>query len=307
MSRATVNNIFERQSSPPFRELWKASSQLYNEAKAGLKAQAVLVIVLPVAMTTLTTIIALPIKPLVALYGLAVSMIDAAILQPRQRQLRKKAAVIQEKFDCDLLSMKWNFSRVGREPEPELVAEYAGKYGTTIVEDRLRAWYSEATAFVPPHIARFLCQRENITWDARLRRRYTTAIRSCMFGLVVGGTFVGVALKMSVEDLVMTVLSPGLPVFLWLVREWIQQNESVDTVERLKECVGSLWIRIVDATISEKDLEAESRNLQDLIFDHRNANSPIPDFFYEYFRDKQEEQQQAGTEALVTIFLEKKS
>jgi hypothetical protein len=307
VTRPKVNDIFEKQSSQPFRELWRASAQLYIEAKKTISIQVVLVIVLPVMMTTLTTICQWPIKPFVALYGIVVSVVDAAIMQSWQKQLRKKAAVIQEKFDCDLLAIRWNYLRVGSEPDPEVVVEYSKKYGTRKEEDRLRTWYAEPTDQVPVYIARFLCQRENITWDANLRRRYSSAIKWCMASLVIFGAFAGLALKMSLEDLVMIVLSPGLPVFLWLVREWTQQRESTDTVERLKERISSIWVRILDDEISETDLEAESRNLQDLIFDHRKSNTPIPDFIYEYFRDRQEEQQKAGTDTLVTAYLGKRS
>ena len=305
VTQPKVNNIFEKQSSQPFRDLWRAFTQLYNEAERAIEIQVVLVIVFPVVMTMLTAIFQWPIKPFVALYAITISLIDAAFLQSRQKQLRKKAAVIQEKFDCVLFAMGWSFLHVGSEPEPEVIAEYSRKYGTRKKEERLRSWYSEPTSFVPIHVARFLCQRENVTWDANLRRRYATAIKCCMLSLAICGAIAGLALKMSLENLVMVVLSPGLPMFLWLIREWTQQRESTDTVERLKERISSIWVRILDDKISEAELEVESRNLQDLIFDHRKLNTPIPDFVYEYFRDRQEEQQKAGADALVGAYLGK--
>jgi transposase len=65
----------------------------------------------------------------------------------------------------------------GESPDEEEVIEYSTKYLAVDSQySQLRDWYRVEVGTVPLHLARIICQRSNIRWDVKLRRRYGAVV-----------------------------------------------------------------------------------------------------------------------------------
>ncbi len=299
-----MNDIPERLAQESFFRLWAASNHLYTRAKRILKVQMVLVVLAPVGLA-FALLACSDLKPWVGLYSVLVSAGDAVIPYYLLKRLKETAARIQEKFDCDLLEMEWHERRVGKEVPEETISDAFRKAGQdAISRKRVSEWYPVLVGKVPLSVARILCQRGNVVWDAGLRSRYTGGVLAVLVALGAVVLVAGFWRRLDVRDVVLSVLSPALPLFLWLIREYIRQNESADTVEKIRNDSEALWDRVMKENPSEEVLEVESRHLQDRIYDHRRTNTPILDIFYSFCRTNQEGTMVDATDVMVKRYLE---
>ena len=78
--------------------------------------------------------------PWVAFAGVLVPLINSAWLDPWQHVYLKRAANIQEDFDCRVLRLEWNDVLGGDRPAPEDVHEVAGRVRRS-AEAPLENWY----------------------------------------------------------------------------------------------------------------------------------------------------------------------
>jgi hypothetical protein len=300
-----VNEIPEKLSQESYYRLWAASGHQYTLAKRVLKGQMLLVALVPVALSFIA--IGHPLwKPWVALYSVLVAAFDAVFPYYVLKALKETAARIQELFDCELLSIEWHERRAGRKPSEENIsgAHQKNKKSDSF-KKRLTEWYPAQVARIPLPVARILCQRANVAWDAGLRRRYARGVVAVLVILVLSVVFAAFWLDMNLRDFVLSVLSPALPLFMWLIREYIRQKESADTVEKIRGDAEELWDRVMAGNLTEAVMQSESRHLQDRIFDHRKTNTPILDLFYELSRSGQENSMVEATGVLVNRYLDK--
>lgn len=114
------------------------------------------------------------VRPYTAALALLVALVDVTLLDRVQRARLKLAAKIGEAFDCEVLSLPWNRFVAGRPAEPETVAEAASAWRGG--DETLVDWYPAAVGRAPLHLARIICQRTNLWYDAKLRRHYGTWI-----------------------------------------------------------------------------------------------------------------------------------
>jgi hypothetical protein len=89
------------------------------------------------------------------------------------------------------------------------------------------------------------------------------------------------------------------PTFLWGIREYHEQREAADRADRLKEYVVKLWGNALRGHLAPIQLEGESRDLQNAIYDHRRSSLVIFDWVYQRLRTAQEEQMNKAAESLV--------
>ena len=76
-------------------------------------------------------------------------------------------------------------------------------------------------------------------------------------------------------------------------------NASASRQVRLKEYVNKLWNDILEGKLSDTQLEVESRNLQNEIYENRSNNPLIFDRIYKILKNKQEEQMNKSAEMLL--------
>jgi len=81
-------------------------------------------------------------RPYAALWAIVITLLDTIALDRWQKNLKYKAASIQERFDCDVLELPWPELKV-RYPDAELIAEQSSQYRRIDPNYKtLRNWYA---------------------------------------------------------------------------------------------------------------------------------------------------------------------
>lgn len=293
-----MNDIPERQNAATQLERLAAQRELYTTAKKVFAAQAV--IAGPLAVASAFAAMAFPvIRPYTALWGVAASLMEHLWLNTWQNNLKECAARIQEMFDCDVLQLPRNELKVGAQPDPELVKEQALNYAPKAERmPRLMDWYPPIVRELPLECARVVCQRENCAWDAKQRRRYASVVALCVFVVVSAVCAIGVMRGLRFDELLTVVIAPLAPVIVLGIRQYRENAQAASRLEGLKGHALSLW----DAALGKHDptkLLAQSRALQDEIFESRKRSPLVFDWVFRRMRDRYEIQSQHAAEQLV--------
>jgi hypothetical protein len=147
-------------------------------------------------------------------------------------------------------------------------------------------------------MARLVCQRMNLQYDAALRRKYGTY-------LIVGAciTFVAMIVGSVVEDLKLidfaAVAATISPAIFWAIREHFRQSDSAATYETLKGEAEKFLESVRASGCDDAECGKRSRELQDALFQRRVANPLVLPLVYRLMRDELEKQAQAGADALL--------
>ncbi len=293
-----MNQITTLQNEKYPLQLLAAQRQLYASAKWLMGWQ--LVLAGPAATVAAALGISVPAaRDFVALWAVTVLLLDALWLTPRSKRLREAAARVQEKFDCDVLSMKWDSIRVGN-PEPnELVLEQAMRYALWAKKmPPLIDWYPLVVGRVTLPLARLICQRTNCWWDAKQRRHYALAMAGALLASTIAVCWAGLAMKLSMTDLILVVILPMLSTVKVAHQQWTEHREAADRLDRLRERVERVWKDAL-ADPNKPGLNDEQRALQGEIFDCRKRNPPVCDFIFKRLRDSHEAQMNFGAEHFV--------
>ncbi|MFN6476460.1 S-4TM family putative pore-forming effector [Nostoc sp. DedQUE07] len=294
-----LNSIAQEQNKVRYLDRIAASSYLYSKAKFILLIQ----VLLSVAITVIFSIVVAVFPRFeiwAAFYGISVSIIDAAILDDFQTSLKRQAAKVQELFDCELLHLDWNKIKIGNRPDAESINRLAKKFkqkSTNLAT--IENWYPSVVQNVPLPIARLICQRANCWWDSNLRQRYIVWVVStfCLVTILVFA--IGLSNTITIQRFFIVILAPLSPTILWSIREYRKQREAIETLERLKDYVENFWVDIINKKLNPDQIERESRELQDGIYDYRCNNPLIFNWIYNLLRNSQEEAMNKGAEELV--------
>lgn len=296
-------SIVVNQELPENIERLAAQKNIYSRAKNIIGLQMILSI--PVAMAAaVTTIIKPELNGYIAIWGILMVVFDLFMFTPWVKQLQDNAARIQELFDTSVFHLDWNEISVGNRPDPELVAEHANKHG---LEDNnvinLRAWYPLAVNQVPNILGILICQRSNIWWDSRMRRKYAFTVRFILISIALGLVVYGLHERKDMFEFLVYVAAPLLSTYVFGYRQMYDHSQAADRLDKLKGLSEKIW----SDALHGKDvdtLKAESRTLQDQIFEHRRNNPPVFDFLFNFFRDNNEALMNRGADSLVSEALQ---
>lgn len=293
-----MNDIPKLQNEKRALQLLAAQRQLYARAKRLLGWQ--LILGGPIAaLVALLGILEPNAKEYVAAWGITILILDTLCMGPAQRRLRESGARVQEQFDCDVLGLRWDTTKVGNPESVELVHEQARRYQTWASKmPPLTDWYPRAVQRLPLSLARILCQRTNCWWDAQQRRSYA----SVMAGLLLAGAILvfwaGVAAGLKVSDLLVIVLLPMSSTLKLAHQQWTENRDAADRLDRLREHAERVWRHAINNP-DDPNLEIDARSLQGEIFDGRKRNPPVFDFVFKWLRNGHEAQMNFGTEHFV--------
>lgn len=307
-----MNSIPELQNQPRQIEQLAAQRQLYSDAKTTLAIQIILTIGVGIVSSFVliwtkgNQNLEQPLEQGAAFLSFIIALLDVIVLEAHQKKLAQQAAKIQEAFDCEVLSLDWQEVKLGSRPEEEIINDSAEKHRRLNPDfDGLKNWYSPSVGQVPQTVARILCQRSNVWWDAGLRRRYATAISIILPTLLVAIFVIGLLKGVKLSDFVFALLIPLQPAFLWVIREYKKQRETSSALDRLHQEASRLWEKACKQELSDEQLTQASRDLQNEIYDHRRAAPFIFDWVYEKLKNKDEEQMNKNSGDLVKDYLEK--
>jgi len=82
------------------------------------------------------------------------------------------------------------------------------------------------------------------------------------------------------------VVAPITPICMWGLKETRKQSSVITDGERVVRHLESLWRRVCAGKLSERELDIESRSLQNEIFDRRKGSAVNPQWLYGKKRDE---------------------
>ena len=282
-----MNRIPETQLESTQLKRLAAQRQLYTNAKTVQKIQGALNILGPPILAVCVIHWNMP-HVYAVCYGIIVTFLNIFWLTRRQKSLQKKAAGIQELFDCDVLELDWREIVAGPRLEVETVEKYALKHKRKDPNYLcLKDWYAKDVGELPLHLARVACQRANCAWDTELRGRYAKLIIGILVALGVSTLFLGIKDGFSVEKFILVVVAPLTPAFILGIQQYKEFTKSINRVDELRKSAVELWEKALEG-IDPEELTYESRNLQDEIYNHRWKSPLILDRFYKFFKKTDE-------------------
>jgi hypothetical protein len=273
-----ANAIAQLQNEPVALRLLAGQRRLYAWAKRVLAIQVIVVVAGPGILLLLENTVP-AFKVWGALLGLLFSIVDIALFEPVKTSLQRKAAAVQELFDCRVLDLDWPALKgsppdLEDAPPPSSSPDVAG----------LRDWYPPGLDSLPIYVARVICQRSNRWWDAKLRRFYRVGLLALVLVASAAVTALGLLRHLSLADFVLSFMAPILPLLLWGIRQAQRQGEAANRLDHLKTFGDRLWNEICARALAAGQASANSRLFQDEIFEHRQRSPLVFDWFYRLFK-----------------------
>lgn len=276
------NGISGRQNEEQSITMLAAQRQLYNDAKAVNGITTALSVWIPFGLAILLLFIKQGSQLEYASYIVSiVSMMISVYLDNVIKKKKETAASIQQKFDIYVYQMPWNDRLFGK--NKNLNNEIA-KHSKKILSDAeqkssLKDWYTSPVDEKELNQGILSCQKENYWWDVGLRRRYRCA---CVLAIIIMVAIVfgmGFVRNETVARLIWR-LAFVVPMIQWFADTVKQLNEDIDNLQEIDGMVNDTDPKTMD------DLQ----DIQKKIFEHRKGCFSIPNFFYEIFKNNDEDE-----------------
>lgn len=274
-----MNKLNQRQNEKIFIDYLKAQRVAYSQCKAYQIVDSIsilIAIVLP--------IIGLINKDYVNFLGAfgVIWTIIYLVVENFRKNKSQQGAKIQEQFDTELFEIPWNEvlckNKVNRDIQIDLAKRYNG--------NDLTDWYSKEIAVdIPREIAVLLCQRINFSWELNLRKKFVFSLITVL--LIYYGAIIitSIIVNLGLLD-TLILLAPSIS-FLIL---GVQNVGALKAQSKSKE----EYLDLIDSKIQEYSLNKTLpdivflRQIQDVIFNQRNFLEKIPDWFYNRFKEDNE-------------------
>lgn len=275
------NGIAVRQNEEKAIAMLAAQRQLYNDAKKLGTISIVLSVWLPFAMALI--LLSLPEESICknVSYILAiVSMLFSFVVDKHINDKKKLAAFIQQKFDVYVYNMPWDERIFGKQKN---VNQDIVNYSKQIIEnsdkkERLYNWYTPTVDNRDLLTSILLCQRENLSWDVGLRKRYRLSsiimiVFLCSL-VIVMGLWQNESIAMLLWRFAFIV-----PMLEWLFDTVKTLNKDMERLKELDEIINNDVSKTMD----------ELQDIQKMIFEHRKECYAIPNVIYQIFKDNDED------------------
>lgn len=291
------HRIDVEQNKPERLELLRAQRRFYARAKLCQSLFAMMALLLP-AIGVLCGTSNPEIRSFLGLGSIIVLLLDVGLIARIQREYCKRGAKVQEQFDTEVLKLEWNRLVAGGKVDAEDVRAITSNPITDVERQSFENWYEVAIAKLPLPVGRIICQRTNVAYDTRVRKEYAAILLGASIFFVVVLTVLGQYQAMKVNDLILTMYLPALPMVAFLLREHRKQCDTIETLTTIKAEVEKLWEQAVSGT-SFDVLTKSSRALQDAIYRHRAANPLVFDWLYGCIRKRHEDLTRHAVKGLV--------
>lgn len=290
--------ISARQNEQNMLDLIKASTAAHVRQQ---RLETVRVTVsLALAAASVVAAFASVTAPVITVIGGAWALAYTIFVSPLAKGQARRSAVIQEMFDTQLFGLPWNSTLTGSRLRPDeisqLVREFDPRRGRG---DRLRDWYVD-TSGVPQPYDIFICQQQNLAWDARLRRRWAWVLLAAVVVWVVLGLVVGYAASLTMPEILLRWFVPSLAALIYGIDSCKNQYDIAAERERVMSLVQAEIDGAQRAPSSDEQarLVVKAREIQDVIFATRKQVARVPDWFYARFRDRDENDFRANAQHL---------
>lgn len=297
------NGIAQRQNETQNIVKLAAQRHLYSKAKLGLAVQ----LILSVPIIIIISIINLCLKSqnfmdifgkhtidmtwLVATFSVLIAVFDRLYLSSIIEKLKERAAKIQELFDCDVLELSWNEILVGKRPDLEDIIDNTNKYSETKKDIGFRSllnWYPKEVDRLPIGIARIICQRSNMRWDAEIRKNLSFYIG--LIAVIMGVILLIIAIlgEVSLKTFFEKAIAPCLPIWIFSIMQIQQNKKAIISLGEMKQKAETAWDQAIKLSVPSAKINEIARQLQDSLFLNRKTNPLIFEFIYKIYRPSQE-------------------
>lgn len=276
------NEIVTRQNEEKAIEYLAAQRQIYSEAKKLDNIGIIFSVILPLVLSIMQLFFKENIfwslsSKILSIVSMFVGMAVGSFV----KKGKNVAAMIQQMFDVYVYQMPWDNKLFGKEKNLSyLIAEKSkillDKAGE---RDKLMNWYTGCVEEGVSNIKGiWMCQKENFNWDVNLRKKYK---KSC--SIIVGVLIVGILLAGLVNDESIIVLISRfafiLPMLKWLFPMIKQLNDDIRNMQEIDELIND----------SEEKTMDDLQEIQNKLYVHRKSCYAIPDFFYNRYKDNDED------------------
>lgn len=290
--------ISQRQNEPDMLDLLKASTAAHVRQQ---RLETVRVTVsLTLAAASVVAAFASVTAAAITVIGGTWALAYTVLVSPLAKRQARRSAVIQEMFDTHLFGLPWNTTLAGGRLRPDEVSQFVREFNPRRGRgDRLRDWYVD-TSGVPQPYDIFICQQQNLAWDARLRRRWAWVLLTAVVIWVVLGLVVGYAAFLTIPDLLLRWYLPSLAALIYGIESCKNQYDVASERERVMNLVQAEIdsAQRTPSTDERARLVVKAREIQDVIFATRKQVARVPDWFYARFRERDENDFRANAQQL---------
>lgn len=271
---AQNNSIPHVQNQDDMQRLRRAIRASYDNAQRLVLLQVVFAVVVPV-VAAVVGLAAPDAKAYTAALAFILTVLDVAVLDRRQKALLKRGALFGEAFDTKVLQLPWDSFTVGERPQPEDVRAAESTFERRKTKADLLDWYPPAVGALPLHLARLICLRANLSYDAAQRRGYATTVLWIAHILVVVVLVVAllVVKDLQVDDLIL-ILAPTVPTLSWAWREAHRQRDTATAQEAHIKQARKVWDDAVADECGPDHCELRAREFQSATY-LRRASAPM--------------------------------
>lgn len=285
------------QNKPERLELLRAQRLFYARAKLCQNVSTVMALVLPAAGVLFGATFP-KIRPFLGFGSILILLLEVGLISRLQREDCKRGAKVQEQFDTEVLQLDWNHLVAGSRVDAEEVRDIASGPMPDAEKMRLENWYEPVVSKLPLALGRLVCQRTNVAYDMRVRKAYSRILLRAFITLVVVLTLLGLYQGLTVDELILTMYLPALPLAAFMLRERLRQVDTVESLGTLKDEVEKAWDKALNGA-SEAELTTTARALQDAIYRHRASNPLVFDWLYNRLRKRNEDLVQHAADKFV--------
>lgn len=281
------NKIVQTQNTDKNIARLASQRQLYNDVEFLDKINFCLSVIILLGFAAIQEIAgwdwAKVVSGCVSIFMLVLSL----IISSKVKAKKTLAASIQQEFDIDVFQMPWDNKLFGK--RKNLNSEIA-KYSKKILNDdrkknKLYNWYPIEVDSFPQSRAILVCQKENFNWDAGLRKRYRIFVLVFVVGIIIASVVICLLKGDSVQNLVLRFVII-LPALRWFINVINGLNDDLERMESLKNALYSTDDKqMIDLQFIQKE-----------IFENRKSAIKIPDWFYNIFRDNDEDRERRTVE-----------
>ncbi|WP_328366912.1 S-4TM family putative pore-forming effector [Micromonospora zamorensis] len=275
-----TDSLLRRQNRPEMLALLHAMSVCHRRAQRLDNLRMVLSIAIGVvgAVVAFTGVSAIAVTAVGALWA----VVNAIGLGSWSTGQLRRAATLQEMFDVRLFELPWNAVAAGEPLGAEEVSRLDRAY-------RGDEWYLRDYYEVPPLPRPYdvlACQQQNLGWGARVRRRYAYSVLGGVALWSTVGVVFAVTADLTVANLLTQWFVPSLGALLLGLEIYRGQRGVATERDRALGIVQRRLTAAVqrgDDPSVEPDLLTLARQTQDLIFQSRQSQARVPDWFFRRF------------------------
>ena len=290
------NDIVTKQNEQSFLDRLAAQRHLYSKAKRLSAFMFISCVLIPVALAI--TKVVFPnctfLLRLIVVYSFVATLIRK-LLKNRSVYYKTLAAKIQQMFDCDLFGLDWNKALCGARPKPEEMLKYLKEASY----DKLENWYNVIVSELPKSIGALVCMRTNVVYDQSLRTTFSHLCYVITIIALLLVTILGMINNTGIWEAFLYGIVPLLPLIIWGIDLYHEHTVNIKALYNLEDLIDT---GLEEAKENGRVDEHRLNEIQNFMFLHRKTSYLIPDCFYWYVHNKQEQAAYYGAKEICAMY-----